>query len=195
MGCSPVLAFGTALPERTISMVCYWPVGGVKYRLSAHQRVAEHLGFVSEHGLEGVVAHVQREGKHFGADPRGGPWASVIKTDPAFAAAYAKLDLAAYKVTVAGIARTLFDRDTAPGAEPEDLMRLDRPGTRHPRTRRRARDVGRALRRRMSPARGVLGRHAPGTNTRQHPATHPGISGRAPLMPLSGARARGMSLT
>ena len=127
MGCSPVLAFGTAHPERTISMVCYWPVGGVKYRLSSHQRIAEHLGFVTEHGLEGVVAHVQREGKHFGADPRGGPWASVIKTDPAFAASYSKLDPAAYKVTVAGIGRTLFDRDTAPGAEPEDLMRLDLP--------------------------------------------------------------------
>ena len=25
------------------------------------------------------------------------------------------------------MARTLFDRDTAPGAEPEDLMRLDIP--------------------------------------------------------------------
>ena len=25
------------------------------------------------------------------------------------------------------MARTLFDRDTAPGAEPEDLMRLDMP--------------------------------------------------------------------
>jgi hypothetical protein len=28
---------------------------------------------------------------------------------------------------VAGITRTLFDRDTARGAEPEDLMRLDIP--------------------------------------------------------------------
>jgi hypothetical protein len=73
------------------------------------------------------VALVGREGKHFGADPRGGPWASVIKNDPAFAAAYAQLDVGTYKVTVAGIARTLFDRDTAPGAEPEDLMRLDIP--------------------------------------------------------------------
>jgi hypothetical protein len=28
---------------------------------------------------------------------------------------------------VAGMARSLFDRDTAPGAEPEDLLRLDIP--------------------------------------------------------------------
>lgn len=32
-----------------------------------------------------------------------------------------------YKLIVAGMARTLFDRDTAPGAEPEDLLRLDIP--------------------------------------------------------------------
>jgi pimeloyl-ACP methyl ester carboxylesterase len=28
---------------------------------------------------------------------------------------------------VVGMARSLFDRDTAPGAEPEDLLRLDVP--------------------------------------------------------------------
>jgi hypothetical protein len=28
---------------------------------------------------------------------------------------------------VIGMARSLFDRDTAPGAEPEDLLRLDIP--------------------------------------------------------------------
>ena len=32
-----------------------------------------------------------------------------------------------YKVTVAAMVRTLFDRDTAPGAEPEDLLQLDIP--------------------------------------------------------------------
>jgi pimeloyl-ACP methyl ester carboxylesterase len=127
MGCSPVLAFGTALPERTLSMVCYWPVGGTKYRLGGQQRFADHLGFVNQNGLAGVVEHVGREGKHFGADPRGGPWATVIKNDATFAAAYAQLDVNAYKVTVAGMVRTMFDRDTAPGAEPEDLMQLDIP--------------------------------------------------------------------
>ena len=32
-----------------------------------------------------------------------------------------------YLATVAGIARVMYDRDTVPGAEPEDLMRLDVP--------------------------------------------------------------------
>ena len=127
MGCSPVAAFAVAHPERVIGMVLYWPVGGARYRMSSHQRFAEHLGFVQSQGLAGVVALVNKEGKPFGADPRGGPWASVIKNDAAFAAAYAEQDPDRYKLVCAGMCRALFDRDTAPGAEPEDLMRLDVP--------------------------------------------------------------------
>src|SRR2546425_11892166 len=33
MGCCPVVAFGVAYPEATISMILYWPVGGAKYRI------------------------------------------------------------------------------------------------------------------------------------------------------------------
>ena len=127
MGCCPVAAFGVAYPQMVASMILYWPVGGAKYRLSSHQRFAEHLAFVHQHGLAAVVELVAREGKPFGSDPRGGPWASVLKHDRVFAEAYANLNVDQYKLTVAGMARTLFDRDTAPGAEPEDLMRLDIP--------------------------------------------------------------------
>jgi pimeloyl-ACP methyl ester carboxylesterase len=127
MGCGPVAAFGVAHPERVASMILFWPVGGAKYRLSSHQRFAEHLAYVAPNGLAAVVALVTKDGKSFGADPRGGPWASVIKRDPAFADAYARLDPEAYRLTVGGMGRTLVDRDTAPGAEPEDLMRLKIP--------------------------------------------------------------------
>ena len=108
-------------------MIIFWPVGGAKYRISSHQRFAEHLGFVQQNGLEAVVALVAKDGKAFGADPRGGPWASVLKRDRSFAEAYVKHDLDRYKLIVAGMVRSLFDRDTAPGAEPEDLLRLDIP--------------------------------------------------------------------
>jgi pimeloyl-ACP methyl ester carboxylesterase len=127
MGCCPVMAFGVAHPEMTQSMILFWPVGGAKYRISSHQRFAEHLAFVQQNGLAEVVALVTKDGKPFGADPRGGPWASVIKHDGAFADAYARQNVDAYKLTVAGMGRTLFDRDTAPGAEPEDLLRVDIP--------------------------------------------------------------------
>jgi pimeloyl-ACP methyl ester carboxylesterase len=127
MGCSPVVAFGVAFPRATLSMVLYWPVGGARYRIKGEQRFAEHLAFVQQHGLQEVVARVAKEGKAFGADPRGGPWASVIRRDPAFAEDYAKMNPDRYKLLVAGMARALLDRDTAPGAEPEDLLRLDIP--------------------------------------------------------------------
>ncbi len=127
MGCSPVLAFGVAHPERTLSMLLYWPVGGAKYRLSSQQRFAEHLAFVQQYGLAAVAELVAKDGKPFGANPRGGPWASVLKHDRAFAESYAKQNVEQYKLLVAGMARSLFDRDTAPGAEPEDLLRLDIP--------------------------------------------------------------------
>jgi pimeloyl-ACP methyl ester carboxylesterase len=127
MGCSPVLASAVRHPERVLSMTLFWPVGGPKYRLGSHQRFAEHLAFVSQCGLPKVVELVTETGKPFGADPRGGPWASVIRGDAEFAASYAALDPDRYRLIVAGMGRTLFDRDTVPGAEPEDLMRLDIP--------------------------------------------------------------------
>jgi pimeloyl-ACP methyl ester carboxylesterase len=70
---------------------------------------------------------VTADGKPFNQDPRGGPWATVIRRDPAFARDYARQDVEPYKALVTAIAQTLFDRDTAPGAEPEDLLRLQIP--------------------------------------------------------------------
>ncbi len=127
MGCSPVAAMGVLHPERCLSLLIFWPVGGPKYRLSSHQRFINHLAYVDAHGLQAVVDLVQKEGKAFGADPRGGPWASVIKADPAFAASYAAQNVEDYKLIVMGWLRTMFDRDTAPCAEPEDLMRCKLP--------------------------------------------------------------------
>ena len=127
MGCCPVMAFAVAHPESTLSMILYWPVGGAKYRLNGHQRFAEHLAFVHQYGLDAVVALVAKDGKPFGGDPRGGPWASVLKHDSAFTERYARQNVDHYKLIVSGMSRTLLDRDTAPGAEPEDLLRLNVP--------------------------------------------------------------------
>jgi pimeloyl-ACP methyl ester carboxylesterase len=127
MGCCPVVAFGVAHPEMVMSMILYWPVGGAKYRISTRKRFADHLAYVEQRGLAGVVSLVMQEGKAFNAEPRGGPWASVIKSDRAFADAYSKLDAAKYTQLVADMCRSLFDRDTSPGAEPEDLLRCEIP--------------------------------------------------------------------
>lgn len=127
MGCAPVVAFAVAHPETVASMILYWPVGGAKYRIGSHQRFAEHIAFARENGLDRVVTLVRAKGKPFDADPRGGPWASVIKNDAAFAAAYPRQDLQRYIAICGAMRDALFDRDTAPGAEPEQLMSVAIP--------------------------------------------------------------------
>ena len=127
MGCSCVMAFAVAHPKSVLSIVLWWPVGGAKYRIKGRGRFTEHLQFVREQGLSEVVALVQRDGKAFGAEPRGGPWASVIRRDKAFADAYARLDRDRYVRIVTDMVNALIDRDTSPGAEPEQLMKLDIP--------------------------------------------------------------------
>jgi hypothetical protein len=81
MGCGPAMAY----PNATLSMVMYRPVGGAKHRINGQQRLAEHLTYVEQHGLEQVVRLVTEEGKPFNGDARGGPWAPVIRQDRALA--------------------------------------------------------------------------------------------------------------
>jgi pimeloyl-ACP methyl ester carboxylesterase len=127
MGCSCAIAFAAAHPDVVLSMILWWPVGGAKYRIKGEQRFFDHLAFVEGEGLQGVVDLVAREGKPFNAEPRGGPWASVIKRDPEFARGYARLDVEQYKAIVSDMSIALLDRDTAPGAEPEELLQMDIP--------------------------------------------------------------------
>ncbi len=127
MGCSPAMALAVAHPERVVSMVLWWPVGGARYRIRGNTRFAEHLGYVREHGLGAVVDLAKSHDKSFAGDPRVGPWASVIRNEPEFATAYAAMDTGGYLEAVSATARTLLDRDTSPGAEPEDLMELEIP--------------------------------------------------------------------
>jgi pimeloyl-ACP methyl ester carboxylesterase len=127
MGCCPAMALAVAHPEAVWSLLLYWPVGGPLYRINGHARFTEHLEFVDHTGLDGVVALVSAEGKTFNQDPRGGPWATVLHRDGAFAEAYTRQDVSSYREMVVLTRETLFDRDTAPGAEPEDLMQLELP--------------------------------------------------------------------
>jgi pimeloyl-ACP methyl ester carboxylesterase len=127
IGCSIAAAFAVAQPERVSSMILYSPAGGPRYRLTQRARFAEHVEYVAQHGLGPVVELATSGEASFSQDPRIGPWASVIRTDAAFAAEYAGSDPDRYRNLVDEMARTLFDRDTVPGAEPEELMELQIP--------------------------------------------------------------------
>jgi pimeloyl-ACP methyl ester carboxylesterase len=127
VGCSTVAALAVARPSRVRSMVLFSPAGGVHYRLSQHQRFTRHLAFVAEHGLAAVVELTRMSADGFTKDPRVGPWAAALRSDEAFAREYAALDPVAYERMVTGTARLMFDRDTVPGPEPEDLLTLATP--------------------------------------------------------------------
>lgn len=127
VGCSVATVFAHAHPDRTTSLVLYSPAGGARYRLTQHARFSQHATYVAEHGLTGVVELAVRSGATFSEDPRVGPWSTVLRTDKQFAKDYARLDAQNYQILLAGLVRTMFDRDTVPGPEPEDLLLTDIP--------------------------------------------------------------------
>lgn len=122
VGCSIAAVFALAHPERTDGVVLYSPAGGAQYRLKQHARFARHAAHVEEHGLEQVVELARSSGASFSENPRVGPWSTVLRTDQEFARAFTAQDPERYLTLLAGLSRTMFDRDTVPGPEPEDLL-------------------------------------------------------------------------
>ncbi len=127
VGCSSAMALAVSNPEMVLSMVLFSPAGGPKYRIAQHSRLNQHMAYVTENGLEKVVDIANGNDKSFSQDPRVGPWVTVIRNDPSFADTYVQLNIERYVTTVGGMVRVLFNRDTVPGPEPEDLMLLDIP--------------------------------------------------------------------
>lgn len=126
MGCSVALAFGVHFPSTTRGLLLHWPVGGYRWKVNSQDRFVRHLNFARQNGLKGIVDRAQ-SGKSFWMDPEAGPWASVIARDKEFAERIASQDLDRYLGIIATSGRGLFDRDTAPGAEPEEVMGVKAP--------------------------------------------------------------------
>lgn len=127
MGCPPAISFAVAHPKAVLSLTLFWPVGGARYRLRNDLRFAQHLAYVAEHGLDAVAALAQAEDLVFGKDARVGPWASVLRRDAAFREAYRAIDVERYLIIVAGIARSLVNHDSAPGADADELLSVAVP--------------------------------------------------------------------
>jgi pimeloyl-ACP methyl ester carboxylesterase len=127
VGCSTAAAFAVAHPARAAGVVLYSPAGGPRYRMTQNSRFSAHAAFVTAEGPAAVVELARSGTAQFAADPRVGPWVTVLRTDDAFAKEYAAGDPAAYARMVTAMGRLLFDRDTVCGVEPEDLMALSTP--------------------------------------------------------------------
>ena len=126
MGCSVALAFGVHYPEATRGLLLHWPVGGYRWKVNSRARFMRHYNFAKQNGLKGVVERA-RGGKSFWMDPEAGPWSTVIARDNEFAEEIANQNLERYLGIIITSGRSMFDRDTAPGAEPEELMGVQAP--------------------------------------------------------------------
>lgn len=126
MGCSVALAFGVHYPEATRGLLLHWPVGGFRWKANSLERFVRHYHFAKQNGLKGVIERA-RGGKSFWMDPEAGPWATMIARDALFAERFAAQDLERYQGIIITTGRGLFDRDTVPGAEPEEVMGIQAP--------------------------------------------------------------------
>jgi pimeloyl-ACP methyl ester carboxylesterase len=126
MGCSVALAFGVHYPEVTRGLILHWPVGGYRWKANSQARFMRHFEFAKQKGLSDVIERAQDK-KNFWLDPEAGPWAGLIAADESFAKRFVSLDLERYLGLVITSGRTLFDRDTATGAEPEEVMGIKAP--------------------------------------------------------------------
>lgn len=126
MGCSVALALSVCFPEATRALVLHWPVGGYRWKANSRGRFVRHAVFVQEKGLSGVVERA-RETKSFWQDSESGPWAPCFARDVKFAEAFKSQDPDRYLGIVESSGSVLFDRDTAPGAEPEEIMGVKAP--------------------------------------------------------------------
>jgi pimeloyl-ACP methyl ester carboxylesterase len=127
IGCSVAVTAAYDHPERVSSLVLYSPAGGPAYLATQRGRFSEHLAYVDDVGLAGVVELARASDSSFANDPRVGPWVSVLRHDAAFAEEYASHDVEEYKTLVRETAQALFDRETVPGAPAELLAEISFP--------------------------------------------------------------------
>ena len=161
-----------------LSMVLFWPVGGAKYRITSHQRFAEHLAFVNQNGLEAVVALGARGQEIL---RRRSARRAVGVGDPARRRLRRGLRQAGRRDATSSSSPAWRARcSTATprrGAEPEDLHAPRHPGPDRAGPRRFARDLGGALPRGMPAASRILGRAGGRADRRQRAGARAGVSG------------------
>jgi pimeloyl-ACP methyl ester carboxylesterase len=127
IGCTLALAMAAQAPKRCKALLLHWPVGGYRWLQKGVTAFDAHLAFVREKGLAASAEAARREKSFWRGDPSGGPWASTIATDPAFAESYARQDVKRYTEIVEQSRDSLF-HDTMPtGATGEQLIAMDVP--------------------------------------------------------------------
>jgi len=126
MGCSVALSFAVCYPKATRALLLHWPVGGYRWKASNLQKFAIHGSFVKDKGVS-AVAERGKNSKGFREDSESGPWAHCLAQDRGFVDSFRAQDRERYLGIVETSAHALFDRDTATGATPEEVMGIKAP--------------------------------------------------------------------
>jgi len=127
MGCSVAAAIGHYYPERCLGLLMHWPVGGFRWMKKGHDKFDGHIAFVRQHGLAAAAERARQLKAFWAGDPDGGPWTSVIATDPAFAQEFVKQDRDRYLAHVQQSRFNLFNDTMPSGASGEQLMAMKIP--------------------------------------------------------------------
>src|SRR5262245_256679 len=123
MGVGVATQFASLYPEACAGLILAQPVGGHRWRMRTNAFFNRHIDYVREHGLEAVRARAK--GKNFMRDPEGGPWASAIFNDAAFAERFVKQDVDSYLATVAQSRDAMFGDTFVSGPPPQEIMAID----------------------------------------------------------------------
>lgn len=127
MGVSVATAFGRDYSERCLGLLLHWPVGGYRWMKKGHDKFDGHAAFVRQHGLAAAAERAQQLKVFWAGEPDGGPWTSVIATDPAFAQAFVKQDRDRYAALIEQSGRTLFNDTMPSGANGVELLAMNIP--------------------------------------------------------------------
>jgi pimeloyl-ACP methyl ester carboxylesterase len=127
MGCSVATAIGHYYPERCLGLLLHWPVGGWRWMKKGHEKLDGHAAFVRQHGLAAAAERAKQLKSFWAGDPDGGPWTSVIATDPEFAQAFVKQDRDRYLAHVQQSRLNLFNDTMPSGATGDQLLAMKVP--------------------------------------------------------------------
>ena len=127
MGVSVGLRFAAMYPESCTALMLPQPVGGWRWITKMQSLFDQHLVFVQEEGLEGVVTYAKKARKNFQEDGTVGPWGSVLIHDEAFVARFLKQEVEDYLDIVADSRDALYSSTFVCGATPRELQAMDMP--------------------------------------------------------------------
>jgi pimeloyl-ACP methyl ester carboxylesterase len=123
MGVGVATQFASLYPEASLGTILAQPVGGHRWKKRMHAFFNRHIDFARRRGLKAVRDHVS--GKNFMRDPEGGPWASTIANDAAFAERFVRQELDEYLAMVAQSRDGMFRNSFVSGPSADELMEID----------------------------------------------------------------------